>query len=147
MYKVVYNSCFGGFELSAKAIFRYYELKGIPIYAYAPIEGSCNKYHKVSKDTAISTPGFFNIFSTVDLGDSECTESELFATNAFYQPDIQRHDKYLVQTVEELGDDASGSCAKLKIRETYSRIYHIDDYDGRETIQEISDEDYCIIND
>ena len=31
MAKIVYNGCFGGFELSDKAVARYWELKGLPV--------------------------------------------------------------------------------------------------------------------
>lgn len=48
--------------------------------------------------------------------------------------EIPRHHPLLVQCVEELGKAANGECAKLVIKEIYSNIYKIDEYDGNETI-------------
>jgi hypothetical protein len=52
-----------------------------------------------------------------------------------YEGDIPRHDPILVQVVEELGDKANGSCAKLAIAEV-SGPYRIDEYDGSESVVE-----------
>ena len=46
-----------------------------------------------------------------------------------------RHDKDLVAVVEELGKEASGSCADLVIAEIPGNIYRIDEYDGYESIE------------
>ncbi len=47
-----------------------------------------------------------------------------------------RHDETLVRVVEELGDKASGSCAKLRIDEVPpGTLYRIDEYDGSETVE------------
>jgi hypothetical protein len=44
--------------------------------------------------------------------------------------DIARDDPYLVQVVQELGEDADGSYAKLKIVEVPADVgWHIADYD------------------
>lgn len=54
--------------------------------------------------------------------------------------DVPRHHPALVQVVRELGDDAHFSGAskprhgKIFEIETISMEYHIDDYDGRETL-------------
>ena len=49
-----------------------------------------------------------------------------------------RTDPLLIQVVEELGDEASGSCAELRIIEIPDGIdYEIDEYDGREHIAEV----------
>ena len=55
----------------------------------------------------------------------------------FYpRDDYSRHDKDLVQVVEELGYAASGGCAKLWIEEVPDgTIYRIEEHDGRETIE------------
>jgi len=52
----------------------------------------------------------------------------------FYNREIERDDPALVETVKELGtESASGICAKLKIKEV-DGPYHIDEYDGFETV-------------
>lgn len=49
---------------------------------------------------------------------------------------LARHDPRLVQVVEELGDKASGRCAKLRATEISGNRYRIDEYDGRESVVE-----------
>ena len=56
-------------------------------------------------------------------------------TKAFSDLRIERHDPILVSVVKQLGDKANGSCADLEIVEVQGR-YRIDEYDGRETIEE-----------
>lgn len=48
---------------------------------------------------------------------------------------IPRHNPILVQVVEELGDKASGDCAKLAIAKI-SGPYRIDEYDGSESVKQ-----------
>ena len=49
--------------------------------------------------------------------------------------DIKRHDRRLVQVVENLGIAANGECADLQILCIESEYrYHIEDYDGLETV-------------
>lgn len=50
-----------------------------------------------------------------------------------------RHDSALVQAVEELGEDASGHGANLRIHELSGNKYFIDEYDGSETVVEPKD--------
>lgn len=50
--------------------------------------------------------------------------------------DLDRDDKILVKVVEELGDDASGPSADLKIRNLKKgTLYRIDEYDGLERVE------------
>lgn len=85
MNKIVYNGCYGGFNLSEEAKERYVELTG-------------------------------------------CAAD-------FYARDLNRHDPYLVQVVEELGDAASGFCGALRIEEIEGSLYRIDEYDGYESVE------------
>lgn len=96
MMKVVINSCFGGFVLSAKARERYDELTGIK---------HTDRY--------------------------------------FYT--IKRYDNYLVQVVEELGDEANGKYATLKVVEVEpGRRYRIALFEyGVEEVQYLSDDPEC----
>lgn len=55
----------------------------------------------------------------------------------FYSYNIERNDPVLIQVVEELGENASGHCAELKIIEIPDDIFwEIHDYDGRESVVE-----------
>ena len=53
--------------------------------------------------------------------------------------DTSRHDSILVQAVEELGEDASGSMSDLRVYELSGDKYFIDEYDGSETVVEPPD--------
>ena len=52
--------------------------------------------------------------------------------------DSKRSDERLIKVVEELGEEANGFAAKLKIVELPDGIgFEIDDYDGMESIHEV----------
>ena len=53
--------------------------------------------------------------------------------------DYPRHDPELVKTVEDLGSEANGSHAHLKIKELKGNRYVIDEYDGSERVVEPDD--------
>jgi hypothetical protein len=107
--KIVINSDYGGFGLSDKAIARFLELKGIEYETKKEMGYTCY-YHK----------GF--------LGVTEHYINEY---------DIERNDPVLVQVVEELGEEANGKYASLKIVEIPDDVkWVIDYYDGIESIHE-----------
>ena len=93
LYKVVYNSCYGGFGLSEKAKNLLNELKGEEVCYY----------------------------------------------------DLPRHDKDLVAVVEELGSEANGMFACIKIATINSDRYRISEYDGWEQVITPEEERYVII--
>lgn len=105
MTKVVYNACYGGFSLSPLAIARYAEIKGFSIYSKASKYGIMSHY----------------------------TDPEF--ENHFWDREIQRSDPALVQVVEELGTEADGECANLRIADVpEGTLYRIDEYDGFESV-------------
>lgn len=107
--KIVINQDFGGFSLSDRAIERYCELKGI----------------RFEKMTDRDTPYYYHAGS---LGDDE---------QMIWENNFDRDDPALVQTVEELGEEAYGRYAILKIVEIPDDVeWVIQEYDGRETIHE-----------
>jgi hypothetical protein len=112
MTKIVYNGCFGGFSLSQAGVRRYLELKGVPF-----VEESTESSFR---------PRQFRINTSV-MGEGEY----------FSEYDIEdRTDPILAQVVEELGDEANGSCAELFIRElTPGTRYLLREYDGLEWIE------------
>jgi hypothetical protein len=139
MTKVVYNACYGGFNLSREACKRYWELQG--------------------KEVWIENGDFMDMF-TVWLVPSEerltkpepwysAPIEERIAYNKKHSEqtwsdhNITRHDPILVQVVEELGDKANGMCAKLAIEEV-SGPYRIDEYDGYETVKQPDGYDWII---
>ena len=65
-----------------------------------------------------------------------------------WEHDIPRHHPLLVQVVEELEDEASGSYAKLEVVEIYSKLYQVTEYDGFEGIKTPGDHvDWVVISD
>jgi hypothetical protein len=103
--KIVYNSCYGGFGLSDKAIRRYFEIK---------------KWNLVKKSS--------------DLGDFYYRDN-ISEKNIFRPQLLSRDDATLVKVVEELKSKASASFARLDIKEINKGVrYRIDEHDGYENI-------------
>jgi hypothetical protein len=112
MNKIVYNACFGGFGLSDLAYELYAELAGLKIYP---------------EDTRY---GIRMYWLSPPTGDERLDSNR----ENLYGGDLSRHDPILVSVVETLGKDANGMCADLRIYETESNQYQIEEYDGNETV-------------
>ena len=109
MQKIVINRCFGGYGLSTKAIERWAEIKGIPVWC---------EPDQLGITCWVSAPGTFD-------------------RNFVGHCDIERNDPALVQAVEELGEQANGMFALLKVVEIPDGVqWDIVDYDGIEHIAE-----------
>ena len=136
--KVVINACFGGFGLSPEAVLALWE-KGGPVEA-TPVD----EYFKGDRDPDSSfgrkatlgkwreylanPEGNRSIFLTVFSPD----ESLVLSAR-----DAERNHPALVQLVEEMGDAANGSCAKLRIVEVPDNAdWEIAEYDGSEHVAE-----------
>ena len=139
--KVVYNSDFGGFSLSGKAIRYFMELKGKTIFAYRK-EG--NTYRKIENptdgdfddwDVTLFDKDFGKSFNNYGPEHDDHYVSGYISTEG----DYSRHDPELVKTVEDLGSKANGSHAHLKIKELKGNLYIIDEYDGSERVVEPDD--------
>jgi hypothetical protein len=115
--KIVYNVCFGGFGLSHKAIRRYAELAG------------------------------YTTTETVYTGMQDKTFLDLIDKNgeSISDDEIDRADPFLVQVVEELGKEANGGYADIRIREIPAGTkYRIEEYDGRESVITIDEYDWRV---
>lgn len=135
--KIVINSCFGGFSLSRKAVQRLAELQGRECYFFEHKYVN-NEYVPIS-DPFSETARRYTFWTTFDVPDPNAFEDEKELYDKHYinnRPD-DRTDPLLVQVVEELGDEANGDCAKLRIVEVPDGIeWEIDEYDGVEHIAE-----------
>lgn len=127
--KVVINRCFGGFGLSTKAVKEYLKRKGLECFVYE--DGIKSKYKRIDTDTH----SIFVTYSTKDLG--KTTVWEELKESVFYPRYLNRSDDDLVWIVENLGEEANGQCANLKVVEIPDGIkYEISEYDGLEEVQE-----------
>ena len=132
--KVAINKCFGGFNLSGKAMKRYLELKGKPCYFYKQTKYAWrdgkNEYSKVSIP---DNEEFLDIVATKDFGESISKWPE---NDTIFYGDIKRTDPCLIQTIEELGDEASGHFSCVEVVEIPDDIdWEISNYDGIETVE------------
>lgn len=128
--KVVINKCFGGFNLSEKAIREIYRRGGEGIEAVEPIKyyGGREGWEK-DFEKAQHSSGLFSI--VVEGGKVLCNNY-----GSTYKQCL-RGCPILVSVVEELGDEADGEYAELKIVEIPDDVeYEISEYDGREHIAE-----------
>lgn len=152
--KVVWNACYGGFGLSLLATKMLYELKhpGETVYFYeqkSDWEIKKDTYTKISEDKIEEVRSFYVTLSK-DLGDSftlsrDDRNSKLyqeFNNHYIWIDDFERHDPNLVKVVETLGDRASGECAKLVVTDIGESKYHIDEYDGYESVITSLGDDY-----
>jgi hypothetical protein len=134
MTKVVYNAKFGGFNLSQEACKRYWELQGKEVW--------------IEQDKRFKSFDMFTVWLVPpeerDVKpepwysapiEERIAYNKKHSEQTWYYDNVARHDPILVQVVEELGDKANGSYAKLAIEEV-SGPYRIDEYDGLETVKE-----------
>lgn len=138
MQKIVLNKCYGGFGLSNKAIELYLKLKGKEAFFYKQ-----TKYRHEDGEALyerLKNPydeTFLTYVFTKDKGESYTDDdrTDNFRKDCFYYYDIARDDATLVEVVEKLGTEASGSCARLKVVEIDDgERWQIDEYDGIESL-------------
>ena len=129
--KVVINNCYGGFSLSPKAVKWIADKQGKPCYFF-------QRDYVDGKSVNIRVEGFpigWAFWTAFDVPDYPADAD--YKKHAHpYRYDC-RHDPLLVQVVEELGEEANGSCAELKIVDIPDGTdYVISEYDGMEHVAE-----------
>ena len=127
MTKIVYNACYGGFNLSDAAVLRYAEIKGITLYILED---------KFFTQFYLCPPEEYERLHAEDLKNPFSSKRYEQSNAMCFSPrDIARDDPALAQVVEELGDKANSNYSKLKIMELKSgTLYRIEEYDGRESV-------------
>lgn len=145
--KIVINKCYGGFGLSPKAISRLAELRGQKAYFFV---GGFGDRPREQVDPSSITGLFWSAYNTPtpSFGPSinewaAMSLDERRASNAKHEQECisdccdSRTDPQLIQVIEELGEAASGDCAKLEVIEIPDGIsYEIAEYDGMECVEE-----------
>lgn len=133
--KVAYNSCFGGFGLSPKALTEFAKRKGITLTWYKQVGYNHNSNERYVRVDDLEGVRSFNFYAlTCDLGG----EIQKIPSKNFYYPNFDelRCDEDLIYVLELLGDKASGECADIKIDEIPDgATYEITDYDGMESVE------------
>jgi hypothetical protein len=143
--KIVINSCFGGFSLSALAVQKLAQRKGRDCYFFEPLLSS-EGYKFLTLEEAEKCSMFlaYSVPNPQDYRLNERDENGLFKSanerakkiSLDNRPD-DRSDPDLIAVVEELGNKANGKCANLKIVEIPDGVdYEIAEYDGNEHIAE-----------
>jgi len=139
--KIVINNCYGGFTLSNAAIRRYFELKGQEVW----LDEYNSLYTEIwlvpPEDRMAELPGDWREHS-IEVREEY---NRKYSEQTFYVRNMDRTDPILVQVVEELGEDASGSCARLIIEELpKGTLYRINEYDGYESIETADSVDWSV---
>ena len=145
MTKIVYNSAFGGAGLSDKAIKRYAELRGIQLYQVTAEEETLDPRSLLCLGIIDNS---YYLLCPPSAYDAMVEANDPNAPNMFFSEyDIlaNRSDPILVQVIEELGSEANGWHADLKIKELAKGTkYVIHEYDGCETVMTPDDYDWKI---
>lgn len=130
MNKVVINDCYGGFSLSMKALQLLYKKKGEEYNYPYKFDFANGNFYKCPLEEA-------EWLFKEDMGDiiDEETFNNCNSQRCDYYLNCSRHDKDLIEVVEELGPDAGGECAYLKVVEIPGNLYCIREYDGNEWVE------------
>ena len=122
--KMVVNTCIGGFGLSKEAMQLYAKKQGFELFFYRSV--SDGKFFRDEDDlTFPMKKNYGNSFTDIDFDD-------YFDTRG-----IKREDPILVEVVEELGKEANGNLAELKIITVpYGLAYEIYNDHGVESVHE-----------
>ena len=135
MTKICYNAKYGGFSLSKEAVQRYFDIKGqqvwIEDHKECPSLGLWTVWLVPPEERMEekSTEEFYAMSM-----DERIAYNKAYSEQSWEDRNVDRHDPVLIQVVEELGNEASGKYAKLRIAEV-SGPYRISEYDGNESVE------------
>ena len=125
-HKIVYNSCYGGYSLSDKAI------------DWLSEHGSERTKNFIAQKR----------IEAKEIEDfTSASQERIYNVTKFYVMDavrsfLKRHDPDLVAVVEALGKEVNGTFSELDIEEIDEDKYFIEEYDGRETV--VTPDDICL---
>lgn len=129
--KVAINKCYGGFSLSPKAVEMIAKRQGKQCCFFTStfVEG---------KHIYTPSEGYPEGLFWVASISKELTEENYSDTVLEQRPD-NRSDPDLIAVIKELGEEADGACAEIKIVKVPSDVkWEIEEYDGIENVREVS---------
>jgi hypothetical protein len=142
--KIVINTKYGGYNLSALAIQELAKLKNKKCYFfkinginYIPIKIEETENTNLWVALSVPNPELYKLNERDKNGlyKSANKRYKLISFDDIYN---NRTDKDLIKVIEKLGDKANGKYAKLKIIRIPNNVkYTIDEYDGIETVSEV----------
>lgn len=134
--KVVINECFGGFGLSVAAYEKLIEY-GVPVQPY--VEQTRDPLtHRFNATSNNEGEVIFD--RTLTPRDSFCDKTHIRVMGRYWDCWTRgsRTHPLIIKVVEELGAEANGDFAKLKVVTIPDDVeYTIEDYDGNEHIAEV----------
>jgi len=134
--KVMINTCYGGFSISEEAVYAYAKRKGLSIYPENH-EFTMKTYWTIPED---KRDGYLRgaAWYAASIEDRR-KSNKLYKENTIDTRPDDRADADWIAVVENLGEKANGSCAKIKVVEIPDDVqWEIDEYDGIETVREVS---------
>lgn len=130
--KIVINTTYGGFNLSAKAVKWLADKRGKTCHFFKSSYDTVTLKYNYAPITEVFPQGlFWSAFST----DKPTVEN--YDEYSLHSRKENRADPLLIQLVEELGQEANGTYCKLKVVEIPDGVnYQISEFDGQEWIAE-----------
>jgi hypothetical protein len=136
--KIVINKCHGGFGISEKAVMRYAELKGITLYPSAPDYLGTTTYWTIPQNDPRMTEILEDKAFCAASHQAREKSNELHTKFTLDTRGYDRSDPVLIQVIEELGEEANGGHAELKVVEVPDDVeWEIHEYDGVESVHEV----------
>ena len=130
--KVVINTCYGGFSVSHEGIMYMAKLKGLKLYCR---ESRGFMYYYTVPLDQVPPEKSSREFYAMSMEERIAYNQQVSAVS--FESRVERDDPFLVQTVEELGEESWGVCAELRVVEIPDGIdWEITEYDGNETVEE-----------
>ena len=134
--KVAVNRCYGGFDLSPKAVKMLMNRKGLNCFMYKQtkykFDSGKEEFTRIDETSEECGLGIYYVKN--DLGDRT---DNIPKDSYWYYGDIDRTDEDLISVIEELGDGTNGRFGSIEVIKIPNDIeWEIDNYDGIETIHE-----------
>ena len=137
--KVVKNVCYGGFSISNKALLLYFKKKFNCDKPYCYVYNHDLTFKEIAVGEAQNINYEGDLYLSLKPLSYHDIWEEAYSSRSFSDGKEERTDPILIEVIEELKEAANGRFSKLKIVEIPDDVeWDIDNYDGMETIREIS---------